>query len=117
MYTRNGYEPLLAAAYVRGMALNFGIPVLPRVLTEMPLEGLYIKIEEVGQVVDRLKFVRASFTQTVDASQTHWLDRPIIPNRLSRPVDDLSSGCPLASQDRGKDLRWAKKYVEGKYDA
>ncbi len=53
------------------------------------MEGLYLKIEENGQVVERLKFVRASFTQTVDASQTHWLDRPIIPNRLSRPVDDL----------------------------
>lgn len=53
------------------------------------MEGLYLKIEEGGEVVDRLKFVRPSFTQTVDASQTHWLDRPIIPNRLSRPVDEL----------------------------
>lgn len=53
------------------------------------MEGLYIKVEEGGQVVDRLKFVRPSFTQTVDASQTHWLDRPIIPNRLCRPVEDL----------------------------
>ncbi len=53
------------------------------------MEGLYIKVEEGGQVADRLKFVRPSFTQAVDASQTHWLDRPIIPNRLSRPVEDL----------------------------
>lgn len=46
------------------------------------MEGLYIKIEENGCVVDRLKYVRASFTQTVDQSQSHWLDRPIVPNGL-----------------------------------
>ena len=53
------------------------------------MEGLYIKVEENGEVTDRVKFVRASFSQTVDASQTHWLDRPILPNRLSRPVEAL----------------------------
>lgn len=52
-------------------------------------EGLYLKIEEGGQVAERLKYVRASFTQTVDVSQTHWLDRPIVPNRLSGPVEAL----------------------------
>ena len=51
------------------------------------MEGLYIKIEEDGQVIDRLKYVRASFTQTVDVSQTHWLDRPIVPNGLAIPVE------------------------------
>lgn len=53
------------------------------------MEGLYLKVEEDGRVVERLKYVRASFTQTVDASQSHWLDRPIVPNRLCRPVDSL----------------------------
>ena len=53
------------------------------------MEGLYIKLEEDGQVTDRLKYVRASFAQAVDASQTHWLDRPIVPNRLSRPTRAL----------------------------
>ncbi len=53
------------------------------------MEGLYIKIEENGQVVDRMKYVRASFTQTVEASQTHWLDRPIVPNGLRLPVEYL----------------------------
>ena len=53
------------------------------------MEGLYIKIEENGRVVDRLKYVRASFTQTVDVSQTHWLDRPIVPNGLAIPVDAI----------------------------
>lgn len=53
------------------------------------MEGLYIKIEEDGQVVDRMKYVRASFTQTVEVSQTHWLDRPIVPNGLRLPLEDL----------------------------
>ena len=53
------------------------------------MEGLYIKIEENGHVIDRLKYVRASFTQTVDVSQTHWLDRPIVPNGLAIPVEAI----------------------------
>ena len=53
------------------------------------MEGLYIKVEENGQVVDRMKFVRPSFTQAVDISQTHWLDRPIVPNGLRVSVEDL----------------------------
>jgi hypothetical protein len=53
------------------------------------MEGLYIKIEENGQVVERLKYVRASFTQTVDVSQTHWLDRPIVPNALAIAVEEI----------------------------
>ena len=53
------------------------------------MEGLYIKIEEDGQVVERLKFVRPSFTQAVDASQSHWLDRPIVPNGLAIPAEVL----------------------------
>ena len=53
------------------------------------MEGLYIKIEENGQVIDRMKYVRPSFTQTVDVSQTHWLDRPIVPNGLAIPVEAI----------------------------
>lgn len=53
------------------------------------MEGLYIKIEEDGRVVDRMKYVRASFLQTVESSQSHWLDRPIVPNGLALPVEDL----------------------------
>ncbi len=47
------------------------------------MEGLYIKVEEGGEVVERVKFVRASFLQCVSASQSHWLSRPIIPNLLA----------------------------------
>lgn len=53
------------------------------------MEGLYIKLEENGQVVDRMKFVRAAFLQCVDFSETHWLDKPIIPNQLAVPVESL----------------------------
>ena len=53
------------------------------------MEGLYIKVEEGGEVVDRMKFVRATFLQVVEESKTHWLERPIIPNGLYRPVDAL----------------------------
>ncbi len=53
------------------------------------MEGLYLKLEANGEVVDRLKFVRHSFLQTVEESKTHWLDRPIVPNRLCRPMEDI----------------------------
>lgn len=53
------------------------------------MEGLYIKVEEDGQVVDRMKFVRAAFLQCVDFSESHWIDRPIIPNQLAVPMESL----------------------------
>ena len=53
------------------------------------MEGIYIKIEENGEVVDRMKFVRNTFLQTVEQSQTNWLDRPIIPNRIICKLSDL----------------------------
>lgn len=53
------------------------------------MEGLYIKVEEDGQVIDRMKFVRAAFLQCVDFSETHWLDKPIIPNQLAVPIENL----------------------------
>ena len=56
------------------------------------MEGLYIKIEENGEVVDRMKFVRASFLQTVELSQTHWLDRPIVPNGLGVDLESILYG-------------------------
>jgi hypothetical protein len=46
------------------------------------MEGLYLKIEEGDVVVDRLKWVRASFLQAVVASDSHWFGRPIVENLL-----------------------------------
>ena len=53
------------------------------------MEGLYIKIEEDGAVVDRMKFVRQSFLQQVAVPDAHWLNRPIVPNLLRYPVELL----------------------------
>ena len=53
------------------------------------MEGLYIKVEENGQVADRMKYVRAAFLQRVDFSEQHWIDKPIIPNRLAVPTESL----------------------------
>lgn len=60
-------------------------PRLPMEQTDpsTTMEGLYIKIEEEGRVVSRLKFVRPSFYQAVEVSGNHWQDRPIVPNRLA----------------------------------
>lgn len=84
--TKDHWEHLRQAAEKAGLDPE-------RVLRETDpsptMEGLYIKLEENGQVVDRVKFVRASFHQCVDQSGSHWLDRPIVPNGLSRSVDEL----------------------------
>lgn len=53
------------------------------------MEGLYIKVEEDGIVKERYKYVRQGFLQTVSDSETHWLDRQIIPNRLKGNINDL----------------------------
>jgi hypothetical protein len=50
-------------------------------------EGLYIKVEEEGRVVERYKYIRQSFLTAVVDSGTHWLSRPIVPNQLAPGVD------------------------------
>jgi hypothetical protein len=47
------------------------------------MEGLYIKVEEGGAVRERFKYVRRDFLTTVLNSESHWLSRPILPNRLA----------------------------------
>jgi len=53
------------------------------------MEGIYIKVEENGEVVDRMKYVRSSFLQTVETPQTQWIDRPIVPNRITQTIQEL----------------------------
>lgn len=48
----------------------------------LTMEGLYVKVEEGGIVESRLKFVRASFIQSLMQAEGHWLNKPIIPNQL-----------------------------------
>lgn len=40
------------------------------------------EVEEDGEVTGRYKFIRAGFLQTVLDSGSHWIDRPLPPNRL-----------------------------------
>lgn len=54
------------------------------------MEGLYVKVEEGGEVTGRYKFVRGDFLQTA-IGEGHWQDRPIVPNRLA-PGADLFAG-------------------------
>jgi hypothetical protein len=68
------YFERLAAAYVRGKLLDADGTAL--------MEGLYVKVEQEGVVTERYKLVRSSFLQTVIDSQTHWMDRPLVPNGL-----------------------------------
>ena len=53
------------------------------------MEGIYIKVEEGGEVVDRMKYVRSDFLQSVEESGSHWLDRPIIPNGITADISEL----------------------------
>ncbi|TCS93797.1 RNA ligase family protein [Hazenella coriacea] len=46
------------------------------------MEGLYIKVEEEDIVKERYKLVRKDFIQTIIESQSHWMNRPLIPNQL-----------------------------------
>ncbi|MRV72959.1 DNA ligase [Duganella sp. FT92W] len=51
------------------------------------MEGLYIKVEEAGHVVDRLKLVRSDFTQAILDADQHHAAQPFIPNQLADGVD------------------------------
>lgn len=51
------------------------------------MEGLYIKVESEDTVISRYKYVRSSFLTTIQQSDGHWLNRPIITNLLRSDVD------------------------------
>jgi RNA ligase len=55
------------------------------------MEGLYIKVEELEIVLARYKYVRSSFLTTILQSETHWLNRPIIPNQLRSGIGLFNS--------------------------
>lgn len=50
-------------------------------------EGLYLKVEEDGKTVERYKFVRPDFVQTILDSGSHHSERPIVANGLRAGVD------------------------------
>ena len=65
------------------------IQIVKETDNSMLMEGLYIKVEENGIVVDRMKYVRNSFKQDIVVSSQDWLVRPIIQNQLSIDINDL----------------------------
>jgi hypothetical protein len=72
-------------AQLRSAALVAGVDPAQALRETDPsgyMEGLYIKVEAGGLVTGRYKFVRAGFLQTVLDSGSHWMDRPLLPNRL-----------------------------------
>lgn len=50
-------------------------------------EGLYIKVEEDGEVTQRLKWVRRGFLQVMSESESHWAHRQKFPNLLTQGAD------------------------------
>jgi hypothetical protein len=72
----------LLAALCAQRALDFA-RTLKETDTSGIMEGLYIKVEEDGIVKERYKYVRGSFLQAIIASESHWLDHPLLPNILS----------------------------------
>lgn len=54
------------------------------------MEGLYIKLEEDGEVIERYKYVAPGFLTGVRESDTYWLSRTIVPNQLAPGVDIFS---------------------------
>lgn len=77
--TGDHLERLRAACRERGLDAEQAIRETDG---SMLMEGLYVKVEEGGIVTERYKYVRASFLQTVLDSQSHWMDRPLLPNGL-----------------------------------
>jgi hypothetical protein len=78
----------LLEKYCQENGLNFEQAQFETDLSGM-MEGLYIKVEENGEVTERYKWVRHDFLQTVHNSGSHWLNRPIIPNQLDKEIDEL----------------------------
>lgn len=61
--------------------------VLAETFDHRIMEGVYIKVEEDGRTVDRLKWVHHGFLNSILDSGTHWLNRPIIANQLAEDVN------------------------------
>jgi len=66
-------------------------------------EGLYVKVEDAGRVVERYKWIRASYLTAVVDADSHWLTRPIIPNELADGVDLYAVAGARADDDDDAD--------------
>lgn len=64
-------------------------------------EGLYIKIEEDDRVVERYKWVRSDFVQTILESKIHHSKQPFVPNGLAPGVDIFAPELAVRWEDLG----------------
>lgn len=89
LYKTAGWRDALRAAAATGENGQWGS--VERAVAETDpsdlAEGLYIKVEEGGEVVARYKWVRATFLDVVAGSGGHWLTRPIVANQLADGVE------------------------------
>jgi hypothetical protein len=85
--TENHLEDLRRIAEESGLRAE---QVLAETQDSRIMEGLYVKVEDENKVLERYKFVRWGFVQALVNSDSHWMDRPIIPNQLSPGVDLFS---------------------------
>lgn len=75
---------------LRGLCLEQGLNTelaIQQTNQSSLMEGLYLKVETAELTVARYKYVRPDFLTTILQSETHWLNRPIIPNQLQAGVD------------------------------
>ena len=54
------------------------------------MEGLYLKLENANQVVQRYKLIRPAFIHCIQQQTGHWRERVIIKNSLDKVKMDLS---------------------------
>lgn len=64
---------------------------LPKMDASDLIEGIYIKVERDGRTVDRMKWVRHGFMQTILDADEHWQSRFPVPNLLDRETDVFPS--------------------------
>jgi hypothetical protein len=86
-------EALSAACAARGLDPQLALDQSDRAGL---MEGLYIKIEDGGRVLERFKYVRPGFSQAVEEADGHWLARPLIPNQLRAGTDIFAGELPPA---------------------
>ena len=77
--TDNHMEALRASALRAGANID---EVLSETDPSLDMEGLYIKIEEGGEVKERVKFVRSSYVQCAAEATSRWQSRVIVPNLI-----------------------------------
>jgi inhibitor of KinA sporulation pathway (predicted exonuclease) len=78
-FTENRLENL------RAEAARAGVPyeeILKETDDSDLMEGLYIKVEADGKVVDRMKYVCYGYVQSAGVADGDWLKKPIVQNKL-----------------------------------